>query len=222
MKNFSTIFLDWNKTLSHSKFWGHWQKKNHQHHHIFKDIQSSFFSISSLRIRDWMRGKYTTEELVQYVAEHTKQNYDLLLKEFIQSCEQMEYSSPYIPNLIKQLQAKGMKVVIATDNMDSFTRWTVPSMKLNKLFDGILNSYNLKVLKTDTDDKGESLFFKKFLEENTLNPKNCVLIDDNLDIEPIMKKSKINFLHANKEKELEKHLLLILDEPFAYAQEPPE
>lgn len=153
-----------------------------------------------------MRGKYTTEEIVQYVADHTKQDYGLLLREFIQSCEQMEYSSPHIPQLIKKLQTKGIRVVIATDNMDSFTRWTAPAMKLDKLFDGILNSYDLKVLKNDTDKKGESLFFKKFIKENRLNPQDCVLIDDGLETELILKKSGIDFLLVNKEKELEKHL----------------
>ena len=78
MKQYATIFLDWNKTLSHSKFWGHWQEINHPHNHIFKNIQSTLFGISSERINDWMRGKYTTEQIIDYVSKQTHQNYHLL------------------------------------------------------------------------------------------------------------------------------------------------
>ena len=210
MKHYSTIFLDWNSTLSYSKFWGHWQRESNPYNNIFNNIQSTLFSISSAKIKDWMRGKYSTEQIVEFVAKHTEQNYKLLLSEFIKSCQQMEYSSFHIPQLIKQLRAKGIKVLIATDNVDSFTRWTVPALKLDILFDDILNSYNLRVLKTDIDEKGESLFFKKGLKKN-FNFKGSVLIDDNLDVKSIVKKSNIDFLYITKENELERHLEKLLN-----------
>jgi len=155
-----------------------------------------------------MRGKYTSEQIIEFIAKNTQQDYQLLLNEFIKSCQEMKYVSPRIPQLIKKLRKKGIKVVIATDNMDSFTRWTVPALRLDVLFDDVLNSYNLKVLKTDSDDKGESIFFKNLNKNYTI--KNSLLIDDLLDVKPIIKSLKIDFLHVTKESELQDHLKTLL------------
>jgi FMN phosphatase YigB (HAD superfamily) len=209
VKRYSTVFLDWNKTLSHSRFWGHWQDINHPHNHIFKNIQAILFSNPSDPINDWMRGKYNTEQIIDFLATTTHQDYQLLLSEFIKSCQEMKYSTSQIPLLVKRLRAKGVKVIIATDNMDSFTRWTVPALQLDKVFDDVLNSYDLHVLKTDTDNNGESKFFKSEYIVDHLS-KN-LLIDDILNMEQIVKKSKIDFLHVTQETKLEKYLEQLLN-----------
>lgn len=33
---YKTVFIDWNGTLSDSKFWGHLEDKTHPKHHILR------------------------------------------------------------------------------------------------------------------------------------------------------------------------------------------
>lgn len=105
-----------------------------------------------------MRGEQTSEQIVHQIAKVADLNKEELISEFIESCKSMKLVSDRIFEITKQLQSQGVKVVVATDNMDSFTRWTIPALKLETMFDNILNSYDLGVLKGDFDDKGESLF----------------------------------------------------------------
>jgi FMN phosphatase YigB (HAD superfamily) len=81
-------------------------------------------------------------------------------------------------NLVTALRSKGIKVVIATDNMDTFHRWTVPSLRLDSYFDHILSSFELRALKADTDEQGRSLFFTSYLKSNAIDPGESLLLDD--------------------------------------------
>lgn len=205
MKQYSTIFLDWHNTLSYSKFWGQWEGINHQQkNNLFSKVVLALFSLPQETINNWMRGQYTTEQIIASVAKSTHLPYQFLLREFIQSCEKLEYSSPEIPRLIKQLRTTGKRVIIATDNMDCFTRWTIPALQLDTHFDDILNSYERKALKADIDGNGESLFFQNY------NTRGSLLLDDRLEVGTIVKKSNIDFLHVTQENNLEKHLQELL------------
>jgi beta-phosphoglucomutase-like phosphatase (HAD superfamily) len=90
----------------------------------------------------------------------------------------MTFADPETPRLVAQLRRRGVRVVIATDNMDSFSRFTVPALGLSEMFDDILNSFELKALKADCDAGGRSLFFQPYLRAQELAPAQCVLIDD--------------------------------------------
>lgn len=67
--------------------------------------------------------------------------------------------------------------MIATDNMDTFERFTIPAMKLNELFDDFLISHSLKVLKEDIQENSIS-FFDEYLNKNKLTYQETVLLDD--------------------------------------------
>ncbi|MAG59732.1 hypothetical protein CMO96_03005 [Candidatus Woesebacteria bacterium] len=95
----------------------------------------------------------------------------------------MKLVSEEIPTLVKKLRGKKVKVVIATDNMDSFTRWTAPALNLKPIFDEILSSHELKVTKSAFGKNGESLFFKDYFRKNNIKPQETVLIDDGEDKE---------------------------------------
>lgn len=178
---YKAIFIDWNGTLSDSKFWGHLEGETHPKHHIFEKIENSLFGTHKHLIKPWMRGKQTSEQIIYQIAKTTKLDRKELFNEFTDSCKNMKLVSDRIFEVTKRLQGNGVKVVIATDNMDSFTRWTIPSMKLETVFDDILNSYDLGALKGDFGDSGESLFFDQFLKKHGLLAKECVLIDDSED-----------------------------------------
>lgn len=173
------IFIDWNKTLSYSKFWGHLEKSDKT---LFNRIQTCLFDKNKDLIDPWMIGKLSSEEICKRIANDLSLSFDQIYKEFIKSCRNMHFSSKNIPKIIKELRISGIKVYIATDNMDSFDRWTVPSMKLDRIFDGIINSNKIGVLKKTFDKKNQSSFITRILKQESIEPSESILIDDNQDI----------------------------------------
>ena len=115
-----TIFLDWNKTLSYSLFWGHLTDETHSNHHIETQISTWLFQQNRHVINPWMRGQLSSEEICTNISLDTGIDKDLIFSELEISCKSMEFCHPQIPEIINQLREKGYKVVIATDNMDTF------------------------------------------------------------------------------------------------------
>jgi FMN phosphatase YigB (HAD superfamily) len=187
------VFIDWHKTLCFDNFWGHWAEPDHPRNTIFHTLQQAFFADSSSLIVPWMRGELTAEEAVRHVASHVSVDEDLLMRELIASCRAMRIIDPEAPALIETLRRVGVRMVLATDNMDTFTRWTAPALGLEELFDDILCSYDLKCLKEDVDAGGNSLFFGPYLAEHGVEPGECVLIDDSRSLEPIAERLGIDF-----------------------------
>lgn len=192
------IFIDWNGTISHSRFWEHLEDPSHPNNSYFKPVTESLFVKHRSIISDWMLSKLTIEDICKLIAEDTNLDYEIILKEFIESCQNMKYISDELPDLIRKLQSKGIKCVIATDNMDSFDRFTVPSMNLTELFDGILNSYSLKSFKYNVVDK-ELPFFEEYLSDNNLKYSNVVLIDDSIDRAGFYEANGFKIINVNKD-----------------------
>lgn len=210
MKRYSTVFIDWHKTLSQSKFWGDWQKETHTNSRLYRYIQNMLFSEPYELANNWMRGKYTSEEVIQEIAQKSQESPSVILNELIKSCQAMKMFSDRLPELIVKLKKEGVKTVLVTDNMDCFSRWAVPSLSLQEIFNDILNSYYTKLLKSDLDDKGKSILLEKYITNNELNREHCVLIDDSQNLKPIAQKSGITFFHATNKKSTEMYLLKIL------------
>lgn len=180
-KKYKTIFIDWNGTISGSKFWWHLEDTNHPNNHLFSKIESTLFGELRPTLKPWMRGQMTTEEVLTQISEKAGLKYNVVLDEFIKSCKTMKLATDKLTDLVKKLQSSKTKVVIATDNMDSFIRWTVPAHKLDKMFDDILDSYSLKAMKGDFDEKGKNLFFAEYLKKHNIKPGESTLIDDSED-----------------------------------------
>lgn len=205
LKN-KAVFLDWNGTLSDSFFWEHMRTSDDSEVlELYNLWDNALFNKSKEYIQDWMRGSFTTEEVLSEIANETDTEYKKVLREFIKGCESMEYVSDEIPSIVDTLKRVGYYVVIATNNMDCFTRWTIPFMKLDKLFDEILNSYYLKGLKHDTQ-KGESVFFKRFFEEYNVSPQNCIFFDDSTDKEGYITSLGIEYIQIKNSEDLMKRL----------------
>lgn len=210
-KNIKAIFIDWNGTLSPTNFWSHLEKSEKQSDRdLFKLWADTMFVNHKDKIVPWMKGEYTSEDLLSLVSKETNTDFETLLKEFIIGCERMEYSSPNIPNLIKNLRDKSVVVAVATNNMDSFTRWTVPYMKLNTLFDEILNSFYLKAMKHDLNKSGQPLFFKDFFNRYNIEPTNCIFIDDGEDKMGVISNLGIDYRRVSASNTLEQELQNIL------------
>ena len=177
-REIKAVFIDWNGTLSTSKFFGHLETEKPD---LYNQIQNILFGgeLGQL-INPWMVGEYNSEDIVTKLSQQLGLPYEELMHHFIFSCENMIISEEVL-DLIDQTREEGIKVVIATDNMDSLDRWTSEALRLNEHFDWILNSYYLKSRKGQFDEEGKSLFFDDFLAENNLMPENTILIDDSED-----------------------------------------
>jgi FMN phosphatase YigB (HAD superfamily) len=143
---------------------------------------------------------------MEYVAELSRIPYEELMTELQYSCENMNFIEDNVMTLIQQIRNKGMAVVIATDNMDTFSRWTAPALKLDKLFDDILLSVDRGALKTDTDADGTSAFFNHFFLSTGIKPKESLLIDDSRNNKAV-ERFGMNFQHVSNSEPLSTHLI---------------
>jgi FMN phosphatase YigB (HAD superfamily) len=176
--SYKCIFVDWYKTLSVSVFWEQFKEADHPCHAFYKPISHFLFVESPVLLRNWMRGDLASEKVVDRLCHALHLEPEILLRELILSCQHMQLISENSLNLITALRLKGIKVLIATDNMDTFHRWTVPSLRLDTYFDHILSSFELHALKADIDGQGKSLFFSSYLKSNAINPGESLLLDD--------------------------------------------
>jgi len=169
------VFIDWYLTLSQSVFWEPLAIEDNRR---YQSLRKSLFVTRRGYHAAWMRGAWTTEQIMDWVAQDTGLSYAFVLAEFVRSCQTMTFMAPEALGLVAALRRRGVRVVIATDNMDSFSRFTVPALGLSEMFDDILNSFELNVLKGDCDAGGRSLFFQPYLLAQGLSTEQCVLIDD--------------------------------------------
>lgn len=180
MQRYKCLFVDWHLTLSTSIFWQHLSDPTHPHYSLFDYMQASLFQPSAPGrwLLPWMRGQLTSEEVMASVCQGTDFDAAFVLEELIVSCQRMSLVAETIPAYVANLRAKGLRVVIATDNVDTFHLWTVPSLGLDTLFDDMLSSYQLRVLKEDKDQAGQSPFFSNYLQAHHIGPGESLLLDD--------------------------------------------
>ncbi|MGH7196978.1 MAG: HAD family hydrolase [Candidatus Saccharimonadales bacterium] len=177
---YDVIFLDWEGTLSKSRFWGHWAA-DARRQKDYNLIQKRFFENSHDIKQDWMLGKLSAEEAVEFIADLTNMSSANLLTGLQKSCEQMQFIDERILEQVGKLRQNGTKVVISTDNMDTFTRWTVPALKLDTHVDEVLNSHTLKAFKKETHADGTSKFFADFFAQYGVEPSRSLLVDDSIN-----------------------------------------
>lgn len=173
MQNFpKVIFIDWYKTLSFSHFWEHLEDQKIENFIFAKENR---FLIDS-----WMRGNFSAEEICQIIANNTNLNFDFIFAELVLSAKKLTLVDKKIPNLISKIRNKGIKTIVATGNMDTFRRFTIPSLKLENIFDDFLISSELGLMKFETEEN-KIPFFEKYLQGNNLKYSDVVLLDDKTD-----------------------------------------
>ena len=160
------LFIDFDGTICHDRYWHSLSSNQNQ------QLQELLFQNNKEMVNDWMRGKYTAEEVNQFVAHNLKISYKTLWKNFVKDCETVRVSQEVL-NKIKSLSGK-YNTILITGNMDSFTRFTVPALNLNKYFDLISNSYYEEKHKTDEGGK----LFIKYIDRFNANVRECIIIDD--------------------------------------------
>ena len=145
--NKKIIFIDWDGTLCWSRFWESLIKSNPK----FAQGIDDFFSSEKETINNWMRGKFNSEEINKIISQRIGLPNEIVWQTFVSDCQKMEIDKEAV-SLIKRLREKYL-VILVTGNMDCFTRFTVPALRLEEVFDSIVNSADIGYLKTDYNGK---------------------------------------------------------------------
>ena len=193
------VFLDWYGTLSVSRFFEHWTSPDHRYYQHFLDIQRWWDSSADLEFqRDWLVGKRSTDDWLEIASGLSGLEISVLRSELIEGMRGWRLIEPATLELVCALQARGVRVVIASDNVDVFDKFALPAMGLSETFDGVLNSAVLGYQKGDPDEFGRSRFFVPYLESNGIGSGESVLIDDSEGVRQVIERTGIRFLHAPK------------------------
>lgn len=204
-KIYKTIFIDWSNTLSNSLFWSQMADPSHAHNSYFNKIIEIVFKSDKEMVDSWMRGIYSAEDISFRLEKLIDLDREIILDELKKSCERMEFVSSKIPKLIQSLRNKKIRVGVASDNMDTFMRFTCPAMKLSDIFDDFLVSSDMGYLKKDLKN-GRPVFFEKYIKENNLDYSQILLIDDSIDIIDPYRRIGLKVVNVKNKSDLEKVL----------------
>lgn len=160
------LFIDFDGTLCHDRFWRNIEAGS------FEQIQNFLFSENKSVIRDWMKGVYSSENINRLISKELNIPFDKIWKVFVEDCENMTISVDTL-NRIEKLR-KDYETILITDNMDCFTRFTVPAQKLDSFFDLIVNSFENKKFK----EHNEGEIFIQLADNGNVKIEDCILIDN--------------------------------------------
>ncbi|MEO6536562.1 MAG: hypothetical protein ABIT47_02640 [Candidatus Paceibacterota bacterium] len=161
-----TLFIDFDGTLCHDRFWRSLEPE------LQDKVQNHLFISNREIVSQWMKGSFTSEEINRKLSEEIGIDFEDLWEIFVNDCKTMTIESGTLEQL-RELKSL-YRIVLVTDNMDSFDRFTVPALGLNNHFDKIVNSWMVKAFKND--NKGES--FRKTILDGGSNIDESILIDN--------------------------------------------
>ncbi len=166
-----TILIDFYKVLSYENFWSGKLSGADP----LKDIEAFVFRDNMELVNDWMRGKYSSEQIHDFIEESLGFFKSELFPIFVEERKSLEISELLVSKL-RELR-EDYQIILVTDNMDCLDRWTIPNnLETFSVFHQIYNSCNLGLLKTDDSGK----VFKVIAKEQGLHFENCFLIDDSV------------------------------------------
>lgn len=157
------LLIDFYRTLCHDKFWRSLGNE------LRDKIEHYIFGVNGVMANEWMQGRFTSEEINRKVAAEFTLDFEELWSKFVSDCTRMHIEQSNLDAL--QDLRKKYSVVLVSDNMDSFIRFTIPALGLGNYFDEIVDSYSQKEL------KGRELF-KRLITTYKTDIAQAVLIDD--------------------------------------------
>jgi len=162
------LFVDFDGTICFDKYWRSLPLEK------YDQIQNFIFGEDKTILNSWMKGEYTAEEINKIVADKIDIPYEELWGLFMLDCNTMQVP----PEILEKLNSLRKKyvVILITGNMDSFTRFTVPSLHLDTFFDHINNSFFHKSFK---DDNGGKIFVE-YADALVVPIGNCILMDNSV------------------------------------------
>ncbi|MDD2840265.1 MAG: HAD hydrolase-like protein [Rickettsiales bacterium] len=121
----------------------------------------------------WMQGDISYKELNVLMARKFNTTGEYLNKHLVESVKKMKLNDKLI-NFYQTQRAKGIKVYIMSDNMDIFSEISIKHFNLDKYFDKIYNSADMKQLKRDNNCE----LAKRITTEFGCNNEDVLVIDD--------------------------------------------
>ncbi len=160
------LLVDYDGTLCFDRFWQTLEPA------LFARIQELLFTPQNPRLEQWMRGQLTSEQINSWLADNIPTSFEQLWAVFVHDCKKMRVSEAALTHLAT-LRAR-FTTILLTDNMDCFTRFTVPELRLHAHFDHILNSADHGMMKRDNE--GE--LFQRLAKEHRTEMSRVWLIDN--------------------------------------------
>ncbi len=137
------LLVDYDGTICFDRFWHSADAA------LFSQIQIHLFGAERQMLASWMRGELSSEEINQFLSKKTNVSYQRLWEIFVHDCQTMRVDPDHLLK-IRDLRSR-FATVLMTDNMDCFSRFTVPALNLDQHFDAILNSADHGQLKCDSN-----------------------------------------------------------------------
>jgi FMN phosphatase YigB (HAD superfamily) len=120
-----------------------------------------------------MQGRKTSEEISRWLAEELDHPYDDIFNTLVEDSKNIDLSDSILDGL-RRLKDRYV-LILVTDNMDSFERWTVPANReYFSIFDNIFNSAQSGLFKKDENCR----IFRDYISQYSAEAGNCILIDD--------------------------------------------
>jgi len=194
--------MDWDGTLCWSRFWESLIKTNPE----FSQVVDNFFISEKEIIADWMKGKITSEKINKLISQKTGLSESELWQTFVSDCENMEIDSRILA-LIKKLREKYL-IILVTGNMDCFTRFTVPALGLDRIFNLIINSADIGYLK---DEHSGKIFIDCLRQFNINDISNAYLLEDSKKVCDIFSQLGGRSMKVNNKEDTIKYLKTLLE-----------
>ncbi len=172
------IFFDWFGALCHCEILKQLSNKNHPMHIHQKTVRDFLYMNKRSITQELMLGNMTMRDYSDEIARRIGVPGHEILNEFAISFSNLEWADPLFPTFLEKMRKNGIKTVLMANVSHGFKKYTVPALELNKYFDAILLSCDLKCLKYDTSLE-DLLFFERFLKDNKINYNECLVLDDN-------------------------------------------
>lgn len=144
---------------------------------IEERINRMIFGDDHSMLDDWMRGRIGYSDVHKRVTAGTKTQPEVLDNALKESIRNMRLNAELL-DFADSLRLHGVKTAIVTDNMDVFSRFTVPYHRLTERFDAIFNSADSGLLKRDND----GIVFEHVAQRLDTSFNEILFIDDTLDI----------------------------------------
>jgi FMN phosphatase YigB (HAD superfamily) len=171
------LFVDFNGIISYDTYWKSLLEPSHPLHEYKAKIEEYLFKQNPDIIKQWMLGKYTSEDIHQMLHHKLGVQYEKLFEIFKKDCREIDISEKVLEK-VKELKSE-YYCILSTGNMDCFDRFILPSNpQLAETFDEIDNSYYLGILKTTNN--GE--YFSNKAQSLHVDLKDCVVIDDSAKV----------------------------------------
>lgn len=164
------LFCDFDGVLCHDRYWRNLLPDE------YEKIDKLLFRNNTTLVNDWMRGKYSAEEINRIVSEKTAIPFEKLWNVFVEDCKTMQVPRGTLKTL-DRLRNRYI-VILITGNMDSFSRFTQPALALENYFDHISNSFHEGMYKTDNN--GE--IFLKYTNKYGVPIQNCIVLDNSKNV----------------------------------------